>query len=288
MGDEAAWVTSSCTDLGLVVLSRGTRIHERPWSQVVVHDVRADNGIERLWFKANGIGTRHEPKPLCALSSLVADLWPEVLAVDTQRAWSLTRDAAPTWCSVLAAGDQWSLWEHLFQRYAVAQLALAAHRTRLLAIGVPERSPSTLPDQAAELIVELALLGPECKGLPVARQEALAARLPAYGQWCRDLDSAGIPDTWQHDDLHSSNICVAQSAPDNTSEQAAARHRTTTAARSRIIDWADASTGHPFGTMLATLRSIARHGRCEVDDPGCGVCEMPSWSRSRHTHPVLS
>lgn len=124
-----------------------------------------------------------------------------------------------------------------------------------------------MPDQAADLIVELALLGPACGGLSVAGEGALAARLPAYGQWRRDLDSAGIPDTLQHDDLHSNNICVAESAPDRASEPAAGRRRTTTAARSRIIDWADASIGHPFGTMLATLRSIARHGRCEVHDP---------------------
>ena len=34
----------------------------------------------------------------------------------------------------------------------------------------------------------------------------------------------------------------------------------------RIIDWGDASVGHPFGTMLATLNSIAFHaGALHVD-----------------------
>ena len=40
----------------------------------------------------------------------------------------------------------------------------------------------------------------------------------------------------------------------------------------RIIDWGDASVGHPFGTMLATLNSIAFHAGVlradrRMDDP---------------------
>lgn len=39
------------------------------------------------------------------------------------------------------------------------------------------------------------------------------------------------------------------------------------ATKSRIIDWGDASIGHPFGTMLSTLPSVAHDSGCEVDDP---------------------
>jgi hypothetical protein len=40
----------------------------------------------------------------------------------------------------------------------------------------------------------------------------------------------------------------------------------------RIIDWGDACVGHPFGTMLATLNSIAFHAGTlredrRMDDP---------------------
>ena len=37
-------------------------------------------------------------------------------------------------------------------------------------------------------------------------------------------------------------------------------------AGARIIDWGDASIGHPFGTMTTTLRSIAHDSGCEVED----------------------
>ncbi|MHB1475563.1 MAG: hypothetical protein ACYCV4_18455, partial [Dermatophilaceae bacterium] len=72
MADATRWVTSSCRDLGLVVTSPGERTHDRPWSSAVVYDVREANGIDgRVWFKANGIGTRHEPKLLSVLGALV-------------------------------------------------------------------------------------------------------------------------------------------------------------------------------------------------------------------------
>lgn len=258
MDDAGAWLASSCADLGLAVIVPGRQIHDRPWSHVVAYHLRgADRAHGRVWFKSNGIGTRHEPALILALSSLVPDLVPEVLAVDTGHAWSLTRDAGPTWRSAFGVADQWHLWEELLQRYAAA-LSLAAHRAALKATGIPERSPATLPGQAAEVVAELTRLGAGSGGLSTAGEEALTARLPAYGQGCRDLDAAGIPWSIQHDDLHSNNICWPGPGKDPATDSAAG---------SRIIDWGDASIGHPFGTLLATLRSIAYHGDCDVTDP---------------------
>ena len=115
-----------------------------------------------------------------------------------------------------------------------------------------------MPNPAADLVAELTLLGADSGNLSAAGAAALTVRLPAYGQWCRDLDGAGIPWMIQHDDLHSNNICLARSAAD---------HLAGLAAGLRIIDWGDASIGRPFGTVTATLRSIAHHSGCEVDDP---------------------
>lgn len=256
MHDATAWVSSACADIGLVVTSPGERTHHRPWSFAVAFEISEAGGTDgRVWFKANGIGTLHEPVLVSALGALVPDLVPQVLAVDADRGWSLTRDAGPTWRSAIPVDDHWPLWEDLLQRYAAAQVTLSAHRTQLLAAGTPERSPATLPGQAAELVADLTVLGAESGGLSVAASQALTARLPAYGQWCRDLEGSGIPATIQHDDLHSANICRPGSADVGP------------AAGSRIIDWGDASVGHPFGTMLTTLGSIAHHSGCEVDDP---------------------
>jgi hypothetical protein len=280
VNEVTAWVASSCRGLGLVVTSPGELTHDRPWSRVAVFDVHeADGSGGRVWFKANGIGTGHEPELLTALMAVVPDLVPDVLAIDPARAWSLTRDAGPTWRSVIPAAAHWPLWEDLMQRYAEAQLALAPHRAALLAAGAPERSPATLPGQAEELVAELTLLGDnglgrqgrgvaevgqhgansgDCGGLSAAESRALEARLPAYGKWCRDLGAAGIPWTIQHDDLHSNNVCRAEPS---------SRPLAAPSEGSRIIDWGDASFGHPFGTLLTTLGSIAHDNGCGVDDP---------------------
>lgn len=249
-GEAATWVTDSCRHLGLAVSSPGETAQDRPWSRAVVYDIHQADGTDgRVWFKANGAGTRHEPRLLSALASLVPDLVPEVLAINPDQGWSLTRDAGQTWRSAIAVSDHWPLWEDLVQRYAAAQLGLAAHQTELLTTGIPERSPATLPQQATDLIAEMTLAGSDDGGLSAVDSDELTARLPQFGQWCRVLDDSGIASTIQHDDLHSNNICL------------------TATNGSRIIDWGDASIGHPFGTMLVTLGSIAHYGGCEVDDP---------------------
>lgn len=98
MPDASAWVTSSCAEIGLVVTASGELIQRRPRSFAVVYRVREADGTDgRVWFKANGIGTRHEPALTSTLSALVPDLVPEVLAIDADRGWSLTRNAGPTW-----------------------------------------------------------------------------------------------------------------------------------------------------------------------------------------------
>jgi aminoglycoside phosphotransferase (APT) family kinase protein len=76
--------------------------------------------------------------------------------------------------------------------------------------------------------------------------------LPVYNDRCAELAASPVPDSLQHDDLHSNNACWPGEADDLSSV--------------RIIDWGDASVGHPFETMLATLNSIAFHaGALRVD-----------------------
>jgi len=87
----------------------------------------------------------------------------------------------------------------------------------------------------------------------LTRQQAarLERVLPAYEGRCADLAASPIPDSLQHDDLHSNNVGWPGEMADLSSV--------------RIIDWGDASIGHPFGTMLATLNSIAFEAGVPVD-----------------------
>ena len=226
------WVSSQVRALGGRLTDAGSPHGDRAWS----HTTAFGTTLGRIWFKANAQGTAHEPRLHRRLARLVPDLLPALLAVDEPRAWSLLTDAGPTLRTVASPDAQLATWERLLPRYAEAQLAVAAHRDDLLSAGVPERSPATLPGQAAALVAELATVPEDRGGLGPDRRAALEARLPAYGRWCADLAGSGLPDTIQHDDLHSANVCVDGD-------------------RVRILDWGDASLGHPFGTMLATLNS---------------------------------
>lgn len=244
--DQATgWVADACARQGIELT--GDRDHPRcrPWSSTISYETSAG----RMWFKVNGSGTRHEPPLVAALSDLVSELVPELVAVDLDRGWSLSRDAGPVMRSTATPDELWSTWERILVRYADAQLQLAAALPTLLGTGVPDLSPSNLPEAARRLADELGQPVDE-GGLSESERDSLGARLPTYDGWCAELDGSGIPVSIQHDDLHSSNVCM-----DGSVEQA------------RIIDWGDASVAHPLGTMLCTLNSIAFHAECEIDDP---------------------
>jgi aminoglycoside phosphotransferase (APT) family kinase protein len=92
---------------------------------------------------------------------------------------------------------------------------------------------------------ELAARPTEDGGLTREQACALERLLRVYDDWCAELATSPVPDSLQHDDLHSGNVCWPGTVDDLSSV--------------RIIDWGDASVGQPFGTMLATLNSIAFH-----------------------------
>jgi hypothetical protein len=227
---------------------RGSRLtggweqpHARAWSSTI----RFETTEGPVWFKVNGSGTAYEAALIALLGERRPGLAPEVIAHDDNRRWSLTRDGGPILRSIVAPDALWTHWERLLPRYAEAQLALAEHRPRLLSTGTPDLGPAQLPSEYRRLLDELAARPTEDSGLTREQASALESLLPAYDDWCAELATSPMPDTLQHDDLHSNNVCWPGTVDDLSSV--------------RIIDWGDASVGHPFGTMLATLNSIAFH-----------------------------
>lgn len=239
-----AWVAGSVAPLGLRPTGEWEQPHCRPWSSAI--RVETDGG--RLWFKVNGPGTAHEARLTGLLGELAPDLVPSVLAVDEERCWSLTRDAGPVMRSLAEPDELWDRWAVVLRRYAEAQLDLAAHADAVRAAGVRDCGPEQLPGLAEKLVAELAARPVDEGGLTAEEAERLTDRLPVLADWCAELSASGLPLTVQHDDLHSSNICWGDTGP-------------------RVIDWGDSVLGHPFGTMLGTLNSIAWHAKAEQDDP---------------------
>jgi hypothetical protein len=140
----------------------------------------------------------------------------------------------------------WDAWRGVLVSYAEAQIELSQRRREILATGLPEVSPTTSPVLARELLDDLARQPADEGGLNAEQVAAVEARLPEFDDRCAELAASGIPDSVEHNDLHSANVCVRTPSGSHAAEV-------------RIIDWGDAHWGHPLGTMLATLNSMAYH-----------------------------
>jgi len=243
--EATAWVAGAAGAHGLRLTGEWEQPHARPWSSALRFET--DGG--RLWFKVNGPGTTYEAGLVSTLATVVPNLVPELLAVDAGRGWALMRDAGPVLRSLGEPDALWEQWDRVIVEYARAQRRLAEHADTLLAAGVTEASPTTLPGLARDLVDRLAALPPDRGGLDAGQAGRLTALLPEYDAWCAELAESGVPSSVNHDDLHSANICWANGTGP------------------RVIDWGDSVIGHPFGTMLATLNSIAWHAEIELDDP---------------------
>jgi Phosphotransferase enzyme family len=248
VAEVRVWVAAQLARRGSRLTGEWEQPHVRVWSSTI----RFETTEGRVWFKVNGSGTAYEAPLVALLDQLRQGLAPEVLAHDDTRAWSLTRDGGPVLRSIAGPDALWGYWEQMLPRYAEAQLALAGHRLRLLTTGIPDRGPVQLLVEYRRLLDELAARPIEDGGLTREQASALESLLPLYDDRCAELAASPVQDSLQHDDLHSNNVCWPGEADDLSSV--------------RIIDWGDASVGHSFSTMLATLNSIAFHAGLLRDD----------------------
>ena len=255
-----AWVAERLAGHGIALTGEWEQPHARPWSSAI----RFETTEGRVWFKANGPGTVHEASLVRLIDERVPGLVPELLAVDTTRGWSVTRDAGPMLRETAPPEHLWPAWEGIVARYADAQVRLADARPAVLAAGVAEVSSATVPVLARELTAELAALPADEGGLTPEQVDRLSAVLPALDAWCAELAAVGVPDSVQHDDLHSGNVCWGGSV-----------------ATARIIDWGDTTWGCPLGTMLGTLNSVAWHAGLFGDE---GRVDAPQVVRVRDAY----
>ena len=113
----------------------------RPWSTQLV--VPTDVG--QMWFKANCPSMAFEPLLHAELGRLAPDAVDAPFAIDAARGWMLTVDRGAT----LGDGTEPSVddWRQLLAEAAGIQRILSAHREELLATGLPDCSPATVPER---------------------------------------------------------------------------------------------------------------------------------------------
>lgn len=227
LNEVSAWIDEQLAAAGLV-RAGAPALRARTWSVVVRVPVEEGN----VWFKANPPGSAFEPGLLAALARWAPDMIPTPLAVDTARAWTLSKDAGTLLRDLLLRDPDPQHLRPLLRRYAQLQRALVPRKQELLALGLPDLRPQVLPNRFEALLAQPLLRA----SLDEARYEELVAFTPRLREYCRELAGLGIPASLDHGDLHPNNAF-------GQGEDALA------------FDWGDGSLAHPFCTLLILLRS---------------------------------
>jgi Phosphotransferase enzyme family len=188
-----------------------------------------------LWLKQCKASWRFEAPLTVALASRCPDRVAEV--VDHGDDWLLTRDAG----TQIAEEDP--LWPDVMRLYVELQQGEAVHAEEHVAAGVPDLRLARLPARYAQLLDEV--------------DDARLRRFePRFAELCAELAARGVPETIQHDDLHQFNVYIRDGRP-------------------RILDWGDSSVGHPYFSLVATLR--------HVDDRGITRAFLDAWDGDEET-----
>ena len=232
--EALAWIDEQLARLGRQRTGPVEQPHVRPWSTVML--VATDEG--RLWFKAAGPGTAYETRLLQALTTWGTPMLLAPLAIDPEHAWLLLPDGGIRLRDRLHGTAGVDEWLRILPAYAMLQRRLAAKSVALLELGVPDLRPVAMPALLAALVED------PTSGLAEPDRVRLRDLVPEYAEWCATLAAGGIDPTLQHDDLHDGNVFLGSADG-------------VTIGDDRIFDWGDAVVAHPFGTLLATLRSIA-------------------------------
>ncbi|WP_139983722.1 aminoglycoside phosphotransferase family protein [Nocardioides litoris] len=180
-----AWVDAVLAGRGRGERRTGPGVPVKTWSlaAVVRYDVVEPSGRERpVWLKAPCAGFRDEPALTAWVAREAAEVAPEVVGLDEERALLLVEHleevAEPLDVAVVA---------EVARRLAQAQVATVGRLDGLLRAGAPDRG-------AARTVAGL---------LRVLPEGTARARLVAHVE---ELHALGLPPTLVHGDLHVGNL----------------------------------------------------------------------------------
>ncbi|HJP88866.1 MAG TPA: hypothetical protein VJ850_07535 [Candidatus Limnocylindrales bacterium] len=197
-----------------------------------------------VWFKACQAQQAFEARLTAELARRWPDRVAEVIAVEPDRGWLLTKDAGR---SIGDLGNPPELWARILPRYAELQMGERAFVDDHLAHGVLDLRVAQLPARYADLI---------SRELPLelAEIEALRAFEPRFAELCAEVAAESPTDTIQHDDLHVNGVWIKGDSM-------------------RVMDWGDSSIGHPFASLVVTFRFLEHHEY----GPGGGLHPADPW-----------
>lgn len=245
LADATQWLDQHLAAAGIARTGDVTQPHLRPWATAL----NAPTTAGLVWLKAAAPGTAFETRLYATLAGGGHRHVLRPLAIDHERAWFLLPDGGPVLGDILEGAELLRGLTAALPYYGQLQLDLAGSSDELIAAGVRDARPAELPAQLAEAL--------ETVGEYVARAGSRVDRTtykklstlgPEYADRCAALSGGPVPASLEHGDLHPGNIF-------------AAHHDTAPV----FFDWGDSTVGHPFASMLVTLRVVgSRSGSDET------------------------
>jgi Ser/Thr protein kinase RdoA (MazF antagonist) len=225
-----AWIDESLARLQIEGAGPVDHFRERPWAALArVPTVEGD-----LYFKAEAPSEAYEPALTEWLAGRRADLIADVIRIDGDRAWMLTRDAGRSLRERLADHPDTGIWSELLPLCAELQLELSASVDELLLLGVPDSRPQLLGEVYEDLLTRCT----DAEHAP--RADVVAQLVERLGDT--------IPASLTHEELQDQNILLDDGRP-------------------VIIDWAEAVIAHPFCGLVNTFRSLVDRWGFEPGSP---------------------
>jgi len=223
--EAETWIADRLAAANVAVTGAIEQRRVRPWSTQLV--VPTDAGT--VWFKANCWAQAFEPALQALLARLAPDEVDEPLAVDMERGWMLTRDRGATLGDSREPGL--SEWQHVLREAASLQRLVAPDARDVLAAGVPDCSPATVPARF-DLMLERLRDRPDDDSAHLTADvvERLESAGPSVHDAARVLADGPLPVTLQHGDLHPWNVFDLDG-------------------RLRIFDFGDAQWAHPLESL---------------------------------------
>ena len=229
-----AWVHAEMQRQSMGVSGTIEQPHVRHWSTVL----RVPAEDKDVYFKATAPVLAHEVPVTVALAGWRPGCMLPVLAADLERGWMLMPDGGTRLRDLIRADRDVRHWETPLRIYAETQIELANRTPELLAMGMPDRRPATLPEQYRRLLAgtETLRVGlPD--GLTPEEYRRLQEATAQVAALCGELASYHVPESLHHGDFHDGNIFVGDGRP-------------------LFFDWGDCSVAHPFFSLRTTFVSV--------------------------------
>jgi hypothetical protein len=231
---------------------------EQIGTKVARYLMRVPTGSCAVYFKAVPAMYARELHLLKLLAMPSPSPVPELLAVDVDRCWHLTRDhgGAP-----LTEAVELPTWERTLGRFGQLQVAQTERNDDLLAAGCTDLRLEAMAGQAEALFADTAaMLVEDSDGLTPDEWTQLVRLAPSIHAACGRLASYAIPPSLTHGDFIPGNVAVVDCRP-------------------VFLDWCEATVSHPFFSVVRFLSSAWWHGRAVRDAPDLYARLLDSYLR---------